>query len=398
MSKLFSVLGTGDYKTIKYRIDEDVFETAYFQAALAKHLINNRKIDFVEVFLTVAAEAKNGQALISELEKFKVPYKMVNIPDGKSVEELWQIFEIISEELKNEDIIYFDITHGFRSLPMIIMLCISYVRTVRRQKIGGIYYGAYEAMVNDIAPCFNLTAMGELLDWLEAARDFTRYGDSSGLSKMLSDVNADVRKNNLGSPTKIKHLAKKLDYISLSLFNTRVRELKQELKSFYEVIDDPIIAEELSKWVKPFILVKDSIKESYMRMNVEDQIAEFSKFSVQTATWLIEHNHYLQAMAFMREAIITKIMYDMGMSDEDVYDEDKRNEIENKLNDRRSESNLLAKTWSKIATFRNDLLHCGMRKKDRTGLDRIIGKATNLLGEFTVLMMKEDNLINFSKN
>lgn len=393
MAKLFSILGTGVYKTIKYRIGEDVFETAYFQAALAKHLINDRKIDSVEVFLTAAAEAKNGQALISELEKFKVPYKMVNIPDGKSVEELWQIFDIISEELKNEDIIYFDITHGFRSLPMIIMLCISYVRTVKAQKIGGIYYGAYEAMVDDIAPCFNLTAMGELLDWLEAARDFTRYGDSSRLSEMLSDINGYVYKNKLGNPTKIKYLAKKLDNISLSLFNTRIMELEQELKSFYEIIDDPVVVEELSKWAKPFILVKDSIKESYMKMNVEDQIGEFSKFSVQTATWLIEHNHYLQAMAFMREAIITKIMYDMGMGVEDVHDEDKRHEIENKLNDRKNEDNLLAQTWSRIASFRNDLLHCGMRKKDRTSFDKIIGKAKKLLCEFTKLMTNENKLI-----
>jgi CRISPR-associated Csx2 family protein len=68
----------------------------------------------------------------------------VDIPDGKSEEELWEIFEAISKAVQEGDEIVFDITHGFRSLPMIAMLTIAYLKQVKGVKVQHVVYGVYE--------------------------------------------------------------------------------------------------------------------------------------------------------------------------------------------------------------------------------------------------------------
>ena len=43
--------------------------------------------------------------------------KEVPIPEGRSEEELWQIFDICVAQVAEGDQIILDVTHGFRSLP-----------------------------------------------------------------------------------------------------------------------------------------------------------------------------------------------------------------------------------------------------------------------------------------
>jgi CRISPR-associated DxTHG motif protein len=111
----------------------------------------------------------------------------VDIPDGKSEEELWEIFEAISKAVQEGDEIVFDITHGFRSLPMIALLTIAYLKQVKGVKVQHVVYGVYERD-NPMAPILDLTPFADLLDWLAAAKMFTATGDSSELGRLIQDV------------------------------------------------------------------------------------------------------------------------------------------------------------------------------------------------------------------
>ena len=47
------------------------------------------------------------------------------IPKGQSEQEIWEIFQIVYDRLKSGDEVIFDITHAFRSIPMLAITIFS---------------------------------------------------------------------------------------------------------------------------------------------------------------------------------------------------------------------------------------------------------------------------------
>ena len=70
----------------------------------------------------------------------------VGIPGGSSVEEFWEIFETVNEHIPEEAEIVFDVTHSFRSLPLIMSVLLNYLEVVKGTKLVGCYYGAFEVL------------------------------------------------------------------------------------------------------------------------------------------------------------------------------------------------------------------------------------------------------------
>ena len=71
------------------------------------------------------------------------------------------------------DQIILDVTHGFRSLPMLIFVVAAYLRQMKYVVLERVVYGAYEAKdENYNAPVFDLTLMVELMDWFHGLDSF----------------------------------------------------------------------------------------------------------------------------------------------------------------------------------------------------------------------------------
>ena len=91
---------------------------------------------------------------------------------------------------ENDDIV-FDITHSFRSIPMLAVTVINYAKIVKKCHLKGVYYGAYEAAQNNenkkIAPIINLTAFNEILEWTYAADAFMTYGNVGKFNQVYLD-------------------------------------------------------------------------------------------------------------------------------------------------------------------------------------------------------------------
>jgi CRISPR-associated Csx2 family protein len=82
----------------------------------------------------------------------------VDISDGKNEIEIWEIFETILKQLKKEDELYLDLTHGFRYLPMLLLVLSEFAKKTKQITVSHISYGNYESRnrINDIAPFVDL--------------------------------------------------------------------------------------------------------------------------------------------------------------------------------------------------------------------------------------------------
>lgn len=213
--KLFSFLGTGKYEPCYYylTVENEKIVTDNYCCYIQESILNllekvNKKIDEIVIFITDEAwEAnwiKNNNekyhlpGLKDTLEKYDGKYIVtpVKIPSGQSEPELWDIFDRVFEQIDQKDEIIFDITHSFRSIPIVAMIILNYAKFVKGCDIGGIYYGAIEALCSfqelakmpieeRVCPVFNITSFVELLDWTVGIDKFISTGDVRHIASLL---------------------------------------------------------------------------------------------------------------------------------------------------------------------------------------------------------------------
>lgn len=108
------------------------------------------------------------------------------IPYCQTEEEQIKLIDIIADQVQPRDKVHLDITHGFRTLPMITLMSALYLREVREAEIAGIWYGSYDPDTNN-APVQNLDGLLRIADWLAALHSYKKDGDYSVFSEFLDE-------------------------------------------------------------------------------------------------------------------------------------------------------------------------------------------------------------------
>jgi CRISPR-associated DxTHG motif protein len=347
--KLIAFLGTGEYKCATYRWNDHTYETSFVQEAFVHWL----KPEATCVLLTEKARARHWNDLSQRLQGHTQIVE-VDIPDGKSEAELWRIFEKISDAVCEGDQIAFDITHSFRSLPVLALLTIAYLKQIKQVKVRYILYGAFDAKDEQGTPVFDLTPFADLLEWLVAAKMFTATGDSSELGRLIQEVQNDAYRNrgaygeNL--PRALKNFGMALEEVSNDLLLARVPNLPKSVSNLIE--KQKRASAEVSDWTPPLTLLLDKIADAY---------EPFQDDSLPTQAalirWYLDHNHIVQAVTLAREWVVSDYARQKSLSRDDAEDE---------LNQRANnqESDELVQLWSSIRNIRNDLAHCGFGREE----------------------------------
>ncbi|BCW96064.1 MAG: TIGR02221 family CRISPR-associated protein [Fimbriimonadales bacterium] len=358
--KLLAFLGTGGlqgYQRAIYRWNGSDYDTEYVQEAFA-HWLQPEETCIV---LTQGARAKHWDALRLRLEPC-TQVRAVDIPDGRSEAELWDIFDAICEVVQEGDEIAFDITHGFRSLPMIAMLTIAYLKQVKGVQVRYVLYGAYEARdANNVAPVFDLTPFAALLDWLAAAKMFIATGDARELGRLSEQVqNIAYREQGGGSenlPRTLKNFGNAAGEVSESLLLTRIPRLPETIRNFTEQKQQA--QAEVQQWARPLAPLLDRMAAAYQPFQ-ENALATHAAL----IQWYFENNHVAQAVLLAREWVISYYLH------QQMLPPDQRQAAEDALNERakRHASDPLTKLWSRVRDVRNDLAHCGFGRAEGQAL------------------------------
>lgn len=120
----------------------------------------------------------------------------VAIVDGKDESEMWEIFKTVYDLLKDEDEVYFDLTHAFRYLPMLVLVLGNYAKFLKNITVKGISYGNYESRTDDEAPIVDLLPLSVLQNWTHAAADFLENGSVSRLVELSKHQISPILRNN----------------------------------------------------------------------------------------------------------------------------------------------------------------------------------------------------------
>lgn len=388
--KLLSFLGTGNYSSVTYIWDKHEYQTDLFPEAMA---VWNQPAEML-VLLTAEAKAHRNWAELQKRLASKVALRPVDIPSGKNESELWQIFTSLTECLNEGDKVIFDVTHAFRSLPMLVLLATAYLRVAKPVDLEAVLYGAFEARDDDNrAPVFNLTPFLSLLEWATATDKFAKTGEGSELAYLLKEahhlpwraVSSQAQRN---LPHHLQGLGTTLESLSHSLELARPNEVSKHAAALSERLEKA--KDEIEQWARPFVVLLERTHSVYKPFT-SDTLATQRNL----VRWYIERQQVVQAVTLSREWLISWVGYQLGKDQlaerADVEEAITQAELRRRDKTIEKESPLLAslvampdfdiliQAWGAVSDLRNDVAHCGMRPQPRTALS--IVQSTNRLAD-----------------
>lgn len=393
--KLFlSILGTGKYMPCRYRKDDMVLtETKFIQQALVEYLQKGKQWtndDKVIVFLTQRAKEKHWisteqeQGLESILSGTGVSYDSKDIPDGKSSEEMWAIFEAIYAQFEEGDELYIDITHSFRYLPMLLIVLVNYAKLLKNVSVAGIYYGNWEAKDdNGIAPIMDLLPLSVLQDWTIAASDFQQYGQVKRLSQLADNSIRNIlrdEEHRTKDNITLRHFVGTLQKIVDDRLTCRGKEIikgsdAEVLRTDVEKIETVAIAQ-----FKPIF---EQIKNTMSTFGTRNEISNCLK----AAKWCLDNHLYQQCITLLKEGVVTILCDKLGLDYQKQHDrelvshcviiktpttatdkikeeepsDEERTKLENLLENPLWDDTELINTINDLGNIRNDYNHAGFR-------------------------------------
>jgi CRISPR-associated Csx2 family protein len=326
---LISFLGTGrigrddsskrQYEKTTYRIEDKDYQGSFMANVLMQHL----KIDHIIVIGTLKSMWEELYRVLSEEEfydeelafstsveidsfncetdisKGEIIMKMlaqiknlhpIIINYGINQEEITNnINKILSIDnvLENDDEIYIDITHSFRSLPLMLNSAINYVSEVSKKKIQikGIYYGMLEVSSPKelgYTPVVQLNSINVLNDYIKGAYEFQNMGTAYKLSELLKEEN--------------KSYSVVLDDFSQSQSLNHIYDLKSQVQKLKSITSNKLSLVQ-EKVIMP-MLQKFLVKFEGAKMD--------SHFQIELADWMFAHKQYGYTAIILIESIITK--------------------------------------------------------------------------------------------
>lgn len=236
-----------------------------------------------------------------------------DIKEGKSAEEIWDTFKTVFRHVEDGDLISFDITHSFRSIPVMGLACLQYARTLRNVTLEGVYYGAFEARDAEAntPPIFDLTPFLQLMEWSQAVNEFVKFGQCGALHQQ-------VRSGTLGRKDKqdnlLRTLAGDLKRTGSDIAGCCGKSIF--LDPPWEKIPGHIkkLRRQGEPLLSAFEPLLDKIEEKVANLGIEAIGAgQEVRRGLGVVRWCLQHDMVQQAYSVLHETIITHVCQLAGM-------------------------------------------------------------------------------------
>lgn len=331
--KFLSLLGTGDYKTCIYKL-ENKHCTKYVQEALVKEICGGwSNEDEIIIFLTQEARKKhwcndnNAERSLEGILKEIYPkpnIKDVAIPSGKNENEIWEIFELILSNINEDDEIFFDITNSFRSIPMLVLVVLNYAKAIKSIKLNKIYYGAYEAKTEkdgeDVAPIFDLTPFDSVLEWSESVSSFIKYGNSEKIKELSKKELLGRIKSGDDEARVIRDFVERLNDFTNNIYTCRGKVIangkgssRKSIGAAYSMLKENLddLSKKESNLLKPLKPLLGKIGDRISEFSSDDNL----KNGLAVIKWSIDNNLIQQGYTALDETIKTYVCRQYNLDD-----------------------------------------------------------------------------------
>ncbi|MCS7189829.1 MAG: TIGR02221 family CRISPR-associated protein [Bacteroidia bacterium] len=412
---LLTFLGTGKYEQTRYEFNSEQSgiadrppEGGPFAALCMARVWQP---DRIIVFSTSEAQRANGEKLGKEASGFRLEW--VNIPEGKNKAELLQIFQQIAENIPAESEVVVDVTHSFRSIPIIGVAALHYVSFVKKVKIEHIWYGAYSPNQSGPFPVIDLRIFSDITNWLWAVRVFEETGETKPLADVLKPYQRELYEQYQKDP-KVGSIANALERLGPLIAGVQVPALQRQAADAYKAFRKAREEGRLGD-VPPLLSeVIDSIQNKLEKLQTNSDSSGLSDKEKALAQLKAQHslllayldwNRPAQAIILFREWLVSVALFTWEKYEGILFKCDESSKIKEIVNQRKAAEELLnslsklglrkelsnhlqqvVNTWKWIIQKRNAIAHAGMNAEGYSGqalakdaLEEIRNKANEVM-------------------
>ena len=358
------------YRKARYRFDDGVVQdTPFFGLALQAFVRPDRMIilgtagSMWDVFIEHHANADAAleearlklmeavqqeavdQTLLDKLAPLienclGTPAKCLLIPYAKNMEEQVEVLRQLAANIKPEERVILDVTHGFRHLPLLSLVAAQYLEKVKGNRIDDIYYGALEMTTEGETPVLKLTGLLRLMAWVQALAAYEKDGDYGRFGVLLKQEG--MSEVDTGQIEKAAFFERTTNPVkahqTLSGVYSKIENLQTPIASLFK--------EELAKRI------------SWFRRPHRDERER------ELAASYLGRKDYLRAAIYLQEAYISKTA---RLQNEEANDFDVREQI-------RTKAKADNRHFDKLTRLRNAMAH-GIQPYDRNTLAEIQDEA-----------------------
>ena len=331
-----SFLGTNNYVQCKYFIEGNTYAPVRFvQEALIEHYCKDWTEDD-RIFIFCTSKEKTGEAgskeinwfdngqsrVYEETERIGLQHRLqelqtriglkpqicqYDIEAGFSEEEIWGIFDTVVSTLKHGDLIYFDVTHAFRSIPLFSIVLFNFSKFMMGTRLMSIMYGAFERLgpankvrelpiEKRLAPVIDLTNIAHLQEYNQIASGLKDFGKVRKLKEAITS------EHGMSPDNTIRDLGNSISELDEYIATIDLKEIRNGkfISKFRTTYKNVSKRKNIAKPIRA--LLAELYRET------EDFVSESSYRNIEAAiNWTIKHDMLMQAYPLAEEYIILRL-------------------------------------------------------------------------------------------
>lgn len=317
-----SFLGAHKYAECNYQWNnQQATPTAYVQIAELELLLKQAQSSISKVLIlgTKTSEETHWGALEKELKRLQKQYD-IKTPEGQewysfkhisedlSTQNQWSDFQKILSYLPSKVNLIVDMTHGFRSVPIVFSSAMQFLRVTKNLSLKHVFYGSFSPKLHAENP----NTIFDIIDYVEF---YSIHEWTDAVSRLIE--NADARKlsevSQQNIPLSIQTFLEKVELstaliaLTEAIRNVKVNFVEQRAQKALELVSQAQrVAQKNQDYLGELLLqaIQDKFITLIQTPPSDDQYNKsYLDIQITLANLLLKHDLNMQAFTALSELI-----------------------------------------------------------------------------------------------
>ncbi len=304
-SVYLSFLGTGKYEETTYVFSGKPASPTRFIQAAQLELLGTQRPDQAYILVTRESRQMHFRELRDELASFTVQVQPVELDEDMSEKGQWEWFETILNLIQPGDQLMVDLTHGFRSMPIIFSTALNFLQKTRQVTLKHVFYGAFEQN-KEQPPIIDMRKFYDINLWADGVSRLVEDADAASLASMAgrSAQGQFPELADAGFTETCKIITRQIKSIDINNVGQQIHNLLQHIQT-------------MRRHASPgTTMLLDMVEEKFIRLQVEEMgnpdkkgyELPYYRMLLELCRLLLDHGLIMQAFTVMREWVGSLVM------------------------------------------------------------------------------------------
>ncbi|MCD6341177.1 MAG: TM1812 family CRISPR-associated protein [Desulfurococcales archaeon] len=315
---LVATLGAGIWREVTYLLYDRATQDNYATSALIK-LLKELGIDIGQVVL-IGTKGSSWELALNKLRNMKVSITRIVVPEGRSADELKELYyTILSELMELKDLkVIVDLTHAFRHHSLILLQILTLLDQLGYIDLYAVYY-ALLPVGSQKATFINLVEAIKLESLALNALTFKLSYRILGLNYVIEHINKLRAIAHRMSDKRRSEVYGKLSALLSALRNIGTLLNANHVYGFVNKIDEVLRRlreyKDLSRKEIPTVYpIVASIEDTLRKFRESTQKRPLWEVQIRLAEMYLNAGRYVSAACLLREGLLTYACHKISMN------------------------------------------------------------------------------------